>query len=355
MPRAQVGFLDHRAGQIRMGSDDPNGWLAGGQTLIDWVARMKTAGLNIVVPQMRTGSQTHWDNDAGWPWSGNTQFQNLLDECEAQGIEVHGWLRVSSRANDILPEFAPGPATPAGFFDVSLPAFQDSIVELAIDLIDKYPKMKGLAWDFIRAGNVPNNSAANIAAYSEFSGGRDLTADRATPYVTPAGQWMRKFSRSALTSIIARVHSYARAQNPEFRFSAFTHPGLDTDFFNFNYRGGRDAVFWVEQGLIDYCWMMLYGWNARIAHYVATVQRELRDRPDLWKRFVVHANTYTDDGSVTALEPGQVVRRWDRAKIANLDGHSSIYHLNKLSDEAAAALGAGPNAIWTTPDWRIAA
>ena len=335
-----------------MACDDANDWLAGGSTLTDYVDRLSAAGINVYIPQMNTGSQAHWDNDAGWPWSGNTQFQNLLDACEAAGIEVHAWIRINSRSSpaDILPQYAPGPSTPTGHFDINLAAFQDAIVALCQDIIDKFPKVKGIAFDFIRAGGRPNPSAANIAAYSAFTGGRSLADDYSGQYDQPQYRFMRLFNRLGTTSIVRRVGSYGRSIDPNFRLSAFTVPGLDTDFFQYSYREGRDATFWVNEGLIDYAWMMRYGDVPNAISSLKAVDREssARDR----HRFVFMTNTY-ESGTIVPVGPTRMLYRWDLAKATNPHGNAAVYHVEDMTLEMAQALGAGPNAIATKPAWEI--
>ncbi|MGQ9687942.1 MAG: LamG-like jellyroll fold domain-containing protein, partial [Desulfobaccales bacterium] len=151
-PSRTLKKLNGKVLETRAILDEGIGWTteAGARKTIE---RIKKAGFNVYVPCVWHGGGTRYPSPKAPAARGFTilttdPLKRLLDLAHQNGIEVHPWFCVALREGDILPEFY-GPGTPDKAFDLHRPEFRAFMVDLILDVVQRY-EVDGINLDYIR-------------------------------------------------------------------------------------------------------------------------------------------------------------------------------------------------------------
>jgi len=329
-------FAHHCVGATREGIDST-------------VARMKTAQMNVIAPQVLAGYAL-WNSGIAMPYQRNMTFDPLaylVQQAHANGIEVHavfdcfyvprpgyvlagapgdGNSRFDKRKiyrSQLLPDGA-------CFHDEEYRSFFAAVVR---EVCRGY-SIDGVNLDLVRTGGRSCLCSDCVKRYRERFG-RDLPED--ATHVNPRiVQW----HEDGISGLVRAVSDSAREVNPRIQRSICAYvPSLKEPL------QGQVAHRWLAGGWLDFVFPMTYWPNshpicAAIEGYQAATQNPGIVFPLL---SACHANTRKD----TAL----FMRLLDEAqKQLSLRGVGIYYH-RFLTDDLAAALRNGPFREPALPAW----
>jgi len=315
------------------------------------VAKIKRAGFNVYVPCIWHGRGTRWAFE-GYPSDPRMTerleamevdpLELLIEQCHAQGIEVHPWFCVVKREGDVLPQFVEE-GTPAKFFDAHRPEFRDFIVGLMLDVIREY-EVDGVNLDFIRTGGLCTGPLCRAEYREKF--GTDLEED--VKLRTDEGwpnpkivQWQNE----CIADIVSRVATEGCAIRPDLIVSVDGHPHAPTDPPDAN---GRNEMPWVEAGWVDVVYSMDYG--RELSWLRMDTVRAATEHPEA---FVTLCGNYerTETGKVIPREGELVAQHIGYCRRKWPGNGVGLYLWSMLSDEQIEALRAGPFAEDAVPRW----
>lgn len=237
------------------------------------LARVKRAGFNVFVPVVWHGRGTAWPSQRSpkeprWEeklaaGALEDPLANLIKRAHALGIEVHPWFTVGLRQRDFLPQFH-DEGTPPESFNIHLPAFRTFIVDLIMEVVNRYD-VDGINLDYVRSGmhhcdsrNYYCDVCVSVFCRLDYKAktGRDLRADLdavkadldQTAFASIA-QW----NGAAMNEIVRTLSSKIRAAKPRLILSVDTHATYEWVAFQ-----GANAVKWANQEWIDVIYHMEY-------------------------------------------------------------------------------------------------
>lgn len=346
LPRDEQG----RILESRTILDEGTGWNTP-ENIPEIVAKLKRAGFNVYVPCIWHGRGTRWAFE-GYPSDPRMAerleamevdpLEMLIEQCHAEGIEVHPWFCVVKREGDVLPQFVEE-GTPNGFFDAHRPEFRDFIVGLMVDVIERYD-VDGVNLDFIRTGGLCRGPLCRAEYRERF--GTELEEDVAlrteegwpNPKIV---QWQDE----CIADIVSRVATEGREHRPDLIVSVDGHPHAPDQPPDAN---GRNEMPWVDAGWVDVVFNMDYG-------------RELSwMRMDALREVAAHPEAFVDlCGNYERTETGHVVPREGELVAQHIEfcrrkwpGNGvALYIWSMLDDGQIEALRAGPFAEDAAPRW----
>lgn len=273
------------------------------------VENVVRANANTIIVEVRRHGDA-WYNNRIEPRAGDPRLAPesefdplayLLEKAHSMGVKVHAWLVISvaCRPSDPLwghPEHlctAHGPnargaerwttatygGQQVGDIDFGHPAAVQHLERVVTHLLNAYPALDGLHWDYIRYGG--ESYGYNQVSLERFNRayGRPLDS-RPAPGDPAWGQWRR----DRVTETVRRLYIRAKAIKPSVQISAATitwgglgsyHPA---DWPNSSaYRTVfQDWPAWLEEGIIDFAMPM---------HYFSEGDARARGWYDGWLRF----------------------------------------------------------------------
>lgn len=245
-------------GELRAIFDESWQWAQSRRTVDSIVQRAVAAGFNVIVPCVWHGAGTYYPSefpaaplrrviDAGFD-----PLAYLVERAHAAGLEVHPWFTVVRREDESLPRFS-GAGVPAGAFDVHNDVFRAFIADLIVDVAKRYP-IDGINLDYIRAMGICDST--QCAQQYRLAMGRDLKSDLTQSQVVgPARAALQQWQDIAVTDIVSRISSRARAMRPGILISVDGHPTPSGEVRPLQ---GRDEIAWARRGLIDIIFHMDY-------------------------------------------------------------------------------------------------
>ena len=139
---------------------DTNAWLSAPAAML---ARINTAGFNVLVPSVWQGTGARWPSSKFIPDSvamTPDPLARIITAAHAAGIQVWPWICVGLRGAGLSPALWTA-TTPAGFYELSLPAFVTHICGVIDEIMGYNPD--GIVLDFIRTGGSAYQTAAPSA------------------------------------------------------------------------------------------------------------------------------------------------------------------------------------------------
>ncbi len=308
------------------------------------IERVKKAGFNVYVPCVWIGTGTYYPSSKAPPAPGFTiittdPLKRLIDIAHQNGIEVHPWFCVALRQRDFFPEFF-GPGTPERAFDLHRPAFRKFIVELILDVIQRYD-VQGINLDFIRTMGLCRCEFCQ-QEYRRTTG-RDLLADINSSKPGTSLPSLQKWQDDAVEDIVRQVKEKGKAIKPRLIISVCGYPMTTPN------PEGREEISWANAGLIDLIFNMDY-------QYIPDFERQqvLRNRlkePD--KLVMLLANYQWDRVQKKHLitDPAHLVRLIDNLRY-RWPGAVGIYIYSLLNDAQVEKLSQGVFSLPARPFWR---
>ncbi len=181
---------------------------------------------------------------------GDDPLAYLLKRAHESGIQVYAWFNVVQRRAEILPDFY-DEGTPDDAFDVHNPRFRSFIVQLILEVANRYP-IDGINLDHIRSMGFCSSKSCR-EDYDRTTGGNlktDLLARRVSK---EASARLARWNAAAVRDIVVQVSEGVREINPDIVLSVDAHPlhtGLRLQ--------GQESVQWANEGLIDRIFNMDY-------------------------------------------------------------------------------------------------
>jgi hypothetical protein len=239
------------------------------------VAKFKRAHLNTAFPTAPPLNGNYGESDPA-------AFAAFLDDATAAGLSVHVWVQNYKRRGD---------ANPADFRD---PAEREAQKQWALDLLQAYPKLDGVHFDYIRYSTWEDSDASKINAITDTlrltrealrarHPGKPLTAAvfraAAVSYRGQNGTWK------------GDVPPWYRdwyAADPDnwYAVQARTDPALNPSWLlgpSFqSYQ--QDPPSWLKAGVLEGIMSMQY----------TAVDKTWQDEVLIWKSFLAHLRTSAD-------------------------------------------------------------
>lgn len=225
-----------------------------------------------------------------------------IDEGEKRGLKVHAWLHVFHQWSTNLgpPEkssiFGKFPEAmvldKSGsplvrseaegenrdiykvFMSPSHPTTRRLLRQAVTEICDKYPKLGGIQWDYIRYPvhwpEAPFDYSAD--ALSKFTKDTSLDATKLSSKGTPK-EWRiwQDWKTRQVTDVVAELGAIVRKKRPEWTISAAVFPGLEENL-RIKMQDWKD---WSDKGLVDLLMPMVY---SRDYKRVEAWTKEFRER-----------------------------------------------------------------------------
>ena len=271
----------------------------------------------------------------------------LITKAHANGIEVHPWFTVMRRDSAGIKDFY-GSGAPEDAYDVHNEAFRRFIVELMLEVVERYP-VDGINLDYIRSMGICTSQTCVEGYYR--ATGRSLIHD-----APEAGAWkdtigtssVSAWNREAVTEIVRNFSMRAKKLRKGLIVSVDAVPSQFGLLIQ-----GQDSIRWSNDGLIDVLYYMDYSKRPDIK-----AVEESRGKLSNPAALTVLLSTY--DWMDKTLVPLR-----SRARMRVIEGNAAIvyrsgsdladyvllartiwpesgiafYHLKQLSNEQARELG----------------
>ena len=191
----------------------------------------------------------------------------LIKEAHAQGIQVHAWLNLMSLGQNtnasFLKKYGTGILTrnlndkngledykidSQYFLEPGDPRVRDDLARMLEELIDEYPKLDGVQFDYIRYPDVHPHygyTKVNMERFKEASGLK--TIDEAS------SAW-QDWRRAQVTGVLTKLVKTVRARRPGMQIST---TGC-MPYARAYYEAYQEWPSWVASGLIDFVTIMDY-------------------------------------------------------------------------------------------------
>ncbi len=331
-------------GEPRVIFDEDIRWALSKKNTDKILARIKSAGFNVYVPNVWHGRGTYFSTNIAHIHkrvekriaSGDDPLAYLINRAHSLGIEVHPWFTVMKREDNIYPQFY-DEGTPNGAYNVHFPEFRDFIVSLILDMVDRYP-VDGINLDYIRSRGVcfsdycAQDYNKKHGLYKNINAKSSLNIDYASRLINrSARKRVQLWLDEAVTDIVRRVSEGVRNIKPDIILSVDAHPLANGD----RPLEGRDSIKWANMGLIDVIYNMDYKKRVDVDNHTGV--RKLLNNPD--KLFFLFGNyenlpSYNFNKKVIAPRNPELLkmhaflvrRNWPKTGIA-------FYLYNMLSDE----------------------
>ena len=257
----------------------------------DWDRTMREladCGFNAVISNLLWGGSAHYASDvlprsAKFEQYGD-QIEQAIAAGEKYGVEVHAWqvcwwLNGSPRA--FIEQLRKEGRTqvrndgePLDWLCPSHPANVDLECATFCELVQKYPKLAGIHYDYIR---YPGSESC----YCEGCRKRFVEATGCEVKQWPADVLFDGVHRKAflqwrcdnITTLVARVHREVKAIRPDIKISAAVFPSYP----NCREDIGQDWALWVEKGYLDFICPMDYTENLSSFERLVTRHHQIVD------------------------------------------------------------------------------
>jgi len=215
------------------------------------IAKVKAAGFNVFMPCVWYGPGARFPSavapmDRRLIDRVSDEFDPLaylVEQAHNAGIEVHACITVALRGSTLFPEFAPA-GTPTNAYDIHDPAFRRFIVELATEVVQRYP-VDGINLDYIRSMGICTSARCEADYRSRFD--RSLALDVAKTRMPGVRvESIEQWNYEAVTDVVKQVAARLHDIRPDILLSVDAHP-LDPAMM----LQGQDSVRWAQEGLID--------------------------------------------------------------------------------------------------------
>lgn len=257
----------------------------------------------------------------------------ILARAHAKGIRVHAWMNLfnlgrnaeapilkqvgrsavltDSRGRSLLqyPNRQPGDGfaldTPGLWLDPANLQVQTFLTQLTLELLDRYPTLDGLHFDYIRypytvpmiPGSRHQNGGLDFG-YGEETIGRfkaetGLDPWRAKEDLAVAEAW-DGWRRGQLTGFLRRLRAKVKTRYPRMVLSAALLPWMDRAYLT----AFQDWRGWMEEGLLDVGIIMNYTRDGRLARYVSRQSVAFRGKGKIY----IGLGAYLFDGPEALLQ-----------------------------------------------------
>jgi uncharacterized lipoprotein YddW (UPF0748 family) len=311
--------------------------------------RVKAAGFNVYIPCVWHGRGTHFPTMVTKPdaqlskllLSGYDPLKYLIKKAHQLGIEVHPWFTVARREWPRHPEFFNN-GTPDNAYDVHNPYFREFIINLMMDVVQRYD-VDGINLDYIRSMGVCTSVECK-KDYQKFSG-YNLSSDLFARYV--AGKSRERivaWQDSAIEDIVGRFSQEARKIKPRLIISVDGDPLPRNELPSIE---GRDEVHWVEKGWID----IIFNMDYRMQIDYETIDKVRAELHDPGRIYPLYGNFDLIDGNPVSRS-GEIIERFiEFSRLKWPDSGFAFYIFQMMNDDQVEALKNGVFSETAKPLW----
>jgi hypothetical protein len=302
------------------------------------------AGFNIYVPCVWHGRGAYFPTEKARPERmlsdqirlGWDPLAYVVAQAHKRGIEVHPWFTVARREDDEHPEWT-GVGVPTGAYDMQNAAFRQFIVELMMDVVDRY-QVDGINLDYIRTMGVCTSTSCQ--ANYRMQMGADLLKDYSLlkDYALLKGapspgarSRIQTWQDMAVAGVVKEFSTRARSVNPRLLISV---DGFATPSQADRPLEGRDEINWANQGWIDVIFHMDYRPTLDLKRFEAA-RSMLTDPEKLW--FLI-ANYDLIDDVPTPRSGKWVASVLEAAENSQYGSGIGVYIINQLNSSQTRAL-----------------
>ena len=212
-------------------------------------------------------------------------LQTYLDEGEKLGLRIHAWLHVFHQWNTNLGGFENSPifsrhpdwaildasgsplvkSEAEGakrdiykiFISPANPSVRKYLRQIVSELAEKYPKLGGVQWDYIRYPLHTNAQSFDYSVYAlaAFKKETGLDAKKLDAKLTPK-EWLiwQNWKTRQVTEVVRELAEIVRKKRPSWEISAAVFPDIGE---NLRVKQ-QDWKDWAETGAVDALLPMLY-------------------------------------------------------------------------------------------------
>jgi uncharacterized lipoprotein YddW (UPF0748 family) len=235
--------------------DEGTGWMtrSGAE---ETIRKIKKAGFNVYIPCVWHGMGTRYPSQLAPAEKNEVSLDDPLEYliriAHENHIEVHPWFTVTLRQREFLKQFYE-PGTPNDAFNIHRPEFRTFIVNLMLDVIERYD-VDGINLDFIRTQGICKSDFCRNQ-YNELYH-RNLAVD--LKQKCPDGRlnrFVQEWVDKSVAAVVRGVSKQVREKKPGIIFSVDGYPMLRQEPPN---PEGRQEIAWANEGLIDLIFNMDY-------------------------------------------------------------------------------------------------
>jgi len=324
----------------------------------DWertAKELKTAGFNMVLPNMLWGGVAHYPSDLLPRSSTLEQYGDQIEQCvracRAHGIEVHVW-KVNFNLSTAPKQFAAAmreagrtqvdpDGNPIGWLCPSHPENRRLELESMLEVAKKYP-VDGLHFDYIRYPGPNGCYCDGCRQRFQAETGLEVEHWPQDCYSGSLKERYRQWRCEQITRLVAAVARDAKSLRPEIKISA----AVFGDYPSCRDSVGQDWVQWIDAGYLDFVCPMDY--TNDDARFVSLVRRQ-RELPK--KRIPL----YPGIGAWQMPSEDRVIGQIVLARELGADGFT-IFNLQPDSTVTTLpAVAAGAGRVPAVPPHRRAA
>ncbi len=236
----------------------------------DWertAKELKTAGFNMILPNMLWGGLAHYPSDLLPRSSTYEQYGDQIDQCvracHKHGLEVHVWkvnFNLSTAPKQFVAAMREAGRTqvdpdgnPIGWLCPSHPQNRQLELESMLEVATQYP-VDGLHFDYIRYPG-PNGCYCD-GCRQRFQADTGLTVEHWPQdcYSGPLKERYRQWRCDQITALVAAVSREAKQLRPNLKISA----AVFGDYPSCRDSVGQDWVQWIDAGYLDFVCPMDY-------------------------------------------------------------------------------------------------
>lgn len=277
--------------------------------------RIKRAGFNVFVPNVWHGRGTTWPTDLA-PWDdrfpqplGFDPLNHLVETAQKYELEVHPWFNVGLRQREFFQEFTARKGSES--FDFHNSAFRDFIVNLILDVVQKYP-IHGINLDFVR--------------FSSPRPGFDAVQE------------------AAVGDVVRRVSRRAKSINPKLVVSVDAAPWLPAIK-----QYGQDAPKWADEGFVDVIYSMQYQYSPNF-EAIRQIQSKMK-RPETMVVMVGNFDRVGPHQKVVPRNPKRVCELIEESRTVSMSRGIALYLYGLLSEEQVDLLQKTVFRVPAKPHW----
>jgi hypothetical protein len=312
------------------------------------IRMLNESKMNVFVPCIWHGRGVKWNSSleevdsqlVSYHLNEKDYFKEFIEKAHSAGIEVHPWFCVSLNIWDKHNEWSSS-GTPTQFYDIHNPDFRKYIVDLMIEVVQKYD-IDGVNLDYIRSGGICNSSYC-IEDYFNKTG-RNLTIDIVSN-LSKVYEWEGK----DVELIVKDFHDRAKKIKPDLVISVDggDRDELYSDFTRKNSSEGRNSLFWIEKGLVDIVFGMDY--SIRInTDYFDYIKQKIISEPKRFTRLIGNYNSIDLSVSPRAPKDLRFLVEFLQFKYPNT---IPIYYYGGFNDLQAIELANRPFNESAVTDW----
>ena len=331
--------------------DEDIHWAYSKESADEILGRVKAAGFNVYVPCVWHGNGTYYPThlttiDSRLENVINDEYDPLaylIEKAHSMDIEIHPWFTVMRRESSQYPEFY-SEGVPEGAYDVHNKRFREFIINLMIDVVERYD-VDGINLDYIRAMGICISSDCKVDYQNNT--GYSLGKDYYLRYIDhDARSRIQNWQDNAVKEVVVNTAVKARALKQNLVISIDGHPkppGMNRDL------QGRDGLRWANEGYIDVVYNMDY--NKMIDYKMAD---SVRDNLKRRKSMIMLLGNYDRIDGVAVPRDGDLIAKYvEYTRRKWPDSGVAFYIYNLLNDEQISYLKNGPFNELALPYWHV--